>query len=139
MFGMYYDLKPEFFFLALKNIHFLRVLGKSSRNNARLIILSNTPSWYFLQYHQRYLLQYATHTTHVSTPPTLPTLAHHHVTHAGTQPTLARHPCQHVTHASVPPTQTYHPGQQAFHASTPLATPTQAQIARRFSDPWVSS
>ena len=128
-------------FLALKNIHFLRVLGKSLRNNAPSTILPNTPSWYFLQYHQRYSPQYPTHTTHVNTPPTLSTLAHHprqpcwyvtlarrprnprwHVTHAGTSPTLARHQHKHTTHASAPPT-----------------APTLAQIARHFSNPWVSN
>ena len=43
-------------FLALNNIHFQRVLGKSLRNNAPPTILSNAPSWYFLQYYQRYSL-----------------------------------------------------------------------------------
>ena len=33
-------------FLALNNIHFLRVLGKSLRNNATSTILSSAPPWY---------------------------------------------------------------------------------------------
>ena len=89
------------------------------------MILSNTPSWYFLQYHQRYSLQYATHATHVSTSLTLPILAHHprwhvtlacrlrnprqHVNQTGTLLTLARHQSKHTTHASTPPTHARYP------------------------------
>ena len=71
------------------------------------MILPNTPSWYFHQYHQRYSLQYA---THVSTPLPLATLAHHpryprwDVTHTSTSPTLACYPRQHATNANKPPT-----------------------------------
>ena len=116
------------FFLALNNIHFLLILGKSLRNNAPPTILSNTPSWYFLQYHQCYSLQYASHAKHVSTPSTLHTLVHHpchphwhvilvhrphntrqHVTHTGALPTLARHRHKHITHFDTPPTQARHP------------------------------
>ena len=48
-------IRPEtwILFLALNNIHFLRVLRKSFRSNAPL---SNTAFWYFLQYHKRYSL-----------------------------------------------------------------------------------
>ena len=80
--------------------------GKSLRNNAQPTILSGSPPWYFLQYHQRYSLKYATHATHNGTPTTLNTLAHH-----------PRHPRWQVTHASTPPT-----------------SPTLAQIARHFSN-----
>ena len=48
MFGVYMTCNL-ILFLALNNIHFLLVLGKILRNNA-------PPSWYFLQYHQRYSL-----------------------------------------------------------------------------------
>ena len=98
---------------------------KSLRNNAPPTILSNTPSRYFLQYYQRFSLQYATHATHVSTSLTLPMLEHHprwhvtltlllrnpcqHVNHIGTSLTLARHPSKHTTQASMPPTHAHHP------------------------------
>ena len=51
-------IRPEtwILFLALNNIHFLRVLEKSFRNNAPPVILSNPPSWCFPQYHKRYSL-----------------------------------------------------------------------------------
>ena len=69
---------PEFriLFLALNNINFLRVLGKSLRNNALPTILRSTPPSYFLQYHLRYSLKYVTHATHTSISPTVPTLTH---------------------------------------------------------------
>ena len=92
------------------------------------MILSNTPFWYFLQYHQRYSLQYASHANYVSTPSTLPTLVHHpchprwhvtqacrpynprqHVTHTGASPMLARHRHKHITNFSTSPTQARHP------------------------------
>ena len=85
------------------------------------MILSNTPSWYFLQYHQRYSLQYASHANHVSTPSTLPTLMHHpchprqHVTHTGMSPMLARHQRKHTTHISTPPTQARDPRHSRQH------------------------
>ena len=72
-----YDLKLEFFFLALNNIYFLRVFGKSLRNNAPPTILSSTPPRYLLQYHQRYSLKYITHATHASKLTMLPTVTHH--------------------------------------------------------------
>ena len=97
------------------------------RNNAPPMILSSTPSRYFLQYYQHYSLQYATRATQVSTPPTLATLAHH-----------PRHPHWYVIHASTPPMQTHRPRQQTSHASTLLTTPTLAQRACHFSNPWVS-
>ena len=118
-------------FLALKNIHLLRVLGKSLRNNAPPTILSNTPSWYFLQYHQRYLLQYATHAAHISTSLTLPILALHprwhvtlagrlhnprqHVNHNGTSLTLVCHQSKHTTNTSRPPTHARHPRHPRYH------------------------
>ena len=117
--------------VALNSIHCLRVLGKSLRNNAPPRILSNTSSWYFLQYHQRYSLQYATHSTHVSTSLTLPILAYHprwhltlarhlrnprqHVNHTGTSLTLARYQSKHTTHASMPPTHVHHPRHLSQH------------------------
>ena len=55
-------------FLFLNNIHFLRILGKSLRNNEPPTILSSKSPWLFLQYHQHYSL---------STPHTLLTMAHH--------------------------------------------------------------
>ena len=61
----------------LNNIHFLRVFGKSLRNNAPSTMLSSSPPWYFHQYHKRFSLQYATHAMHAGTPTTLTTLAHH--------------------------------------------------------------
>ena len=73
-----------------------------------------------------------TNTTHLSmppTPPTLPrspTLACHlryhanHVTHVITQSTLACHSRRHTNHAIMPPR---HPRQHFIHASTP-PTPT---------------
>ena len=97
------------------------------RNNAPPMILSSTPSRYFLQYYQHYSLQYATRATQVSTPPTLATLAHH-----------PRHPHWYVIHASTPPMQTHRPRQQTSHASTLLTTPTLSQRACHFSNPWVS-
>ena len=66
--------------------------------------------------HPRYCLTYhpgissATQTSHLSAPPTLPTLAsnprhpHQDVTHASTPPTLACHSRQHATNANTPPT-----------------------------------
>ena len=89
-------------------MHFLQVLGKVFRSNAAPATLSNTPSQYFLQYHQRFSLYYAIHATHVNTLPTLPTLAHH-----------PRHPCWHVTHASTPSTLACHLHQCATNANTP--------------------
>ena len=95
------------------------------------MILSNTRSWYFLQYHQRYSLQYSTHATHVSTALTLPILADHprwhvtlarhlrnprqHVNHTGTSLTLARHQSKHTTHASTSPTHARHPRHPRQH------------------------
>ena len=117
--------------VALNNIHFLRVLGKSLRNNAPPTILFNTSSWYFLQYHQRYLFQYSTLSTHVSTSLTLPILTHHprcyltlarrlrnprqHVNHTGTSLKLARHQSKHTIHASMPPTHVHHPRYPSQH------------------------
>ena len=129
-------LRPEtrILFLALNNIHFLLVLGKSLRNNAPPTILSNTPSWYFLQYHQRYSLQYASHANHVSILSALPTLVlypyqsrwhvplarrphnpRQHFTNIGTSLTLARHRRKHTTHVSMPPTQARHPWHSRQH------------------------
>ena len=74
-------------------------------------------------------LQYATHANHASTPPILPTLAHHpchprwHVTLARCQ----RNPRQHATNAK------HHPCQHASRATTPPTTLTVAQIANHFS------
>ena len=88
-------------------------------------MLSKTSSWYVLQYHQRYSLWYATYATHVSTPPTLLTLAHHprhphwHVTHGSTSPMLARRQRKLTIHSSRPPTQARylrHPRQHKQHA-----------------------
>ena len=88
-------------FLALNNIHLLRVFGKSLRNNAPPKILSSSPLWCFLQYHQRYSLSYTTYATNASRVTTLPTLTHYprhphwHVFQAitsTTQPKLAHHP-----------------------------------------------
>ena len=113
------DLKSEFFFLALNNIHFLRVLGKSLRNSAPPTILSNTPSWYFLQFHQRYSLQYATLAIHASTSLTLPMLAHHPRCHV----TLARrlsNQCQHINHTCTSLTLARHHSKHTAHTSTPL-------------------
>ena len=70
-------------FLALNNIHFLRVLEKSFRNNAPPMILSNPPSWCFPN---------ITNGTPFSRPPMPPTLAHRSLypfwrtTHVGTSP-----------------------------------------------------
>ena len=55
MLGVYMT-RNLIFFLDLNNIHFLRGLGKSLRNNAPPAILSNTAFWYFLQYKQSYSL-----------------------------------------------------------------------------------
>ena len=80
-------------------------------------------------------------------------LAHHpgiscsitNATHFSKPPTLAnRHPyphwrTTHVTDARTQPTLARHPRYQASHASTPLMTPTLAQIARHFSDSWISN
>ena len=90
---------------------------------------------YFLQYHQRYSLQYA---THASTSTTLPTLAHQ-----PRSPSLPCHPRQHVNHVtqvSTPPTsptQARHPRyprQHATHATHTSTPPTLARIARHFSN-----
>ena len=94
------DLKPEFFFLAVNNIHFLQAFGNSLRNNAPPTKLSRT--FLFLE---------------IST--TLLTLVRHprqHAIHAGTPPTQACHPRQHATHASTSPKQTRHPHQHEQHA-----------------------
>ena len=64
-------------FLFLNNIHFLWVLRKSLRKNAPPTTLSRKPPWFFLQNHQCYSLQYATHATYASTPLTLLTMARH--------------------------------------------------------------
>ena len=71
------------------------------------------------------------HLNHAGIPPTSPTLARHsrqhanHVTHLTTPLTLARHPRNHATHASMPPMQTCHRHQHATHASTPTRHPCQ--------------
>ena len=78
-------IRPEtwILFLALNNIHFLRVLEKSFRNNAPPMILSNPPSWCFPN---------ITNGTPFSRPPMPPTLAHRSLypfwrtTHVGTSP-----------------------------------------------------
>ena len=91
----------------------------SLRNNVPPTIRSNTPSWYFLQYHKRYSLQYATHATHISTLPTLAALPHQHVTHADMSPTLTQHHHKHTTNSSRSPTQACHlryPRQHNQHA-----------------------
>ena len=96
--------------------------------------------------HPRYCLTYhpgissATQTSHLSAPPTLPTLAsnprhpHQDVTHASTPPTLARHQCKHTTHASRSPTQAHHlrhPRQRKKHAiSQTPGYPIGSQIPR---------
>ena len=70
-----------------------------------------------------YPRQQATHTTHVSTPPTQPTL------HTRMQPKLERQPRQHATHESMPPTVAR---QHAIHASmllTPPMSPTPPTLA----------
>ena len=83
-------------------------------------LLSNTPSWFFLQYHQSYLM-----------PPMPPTLAHRplypnwrtiRVTHAGMSTTLAHHQRKHTTFASRPPTQARHLAQIAWHFSNSWVT-----------------
>ena len=77
-------------------------------------ILSNTPSWFFLQYHHRYSLQYTTRVsnlltlphwriTHASNAGTSPQHAAY-ITHASTSHKMARHPRQHATNANTPPT-----------------------------------
>ena len=94
---------------------------KSLKNHAPLTILSNTPAWYFLQYHQCYSLQYASHAKH---PSTLPTLVHHPF-HPGWQVTLARHPHnprQHVTHTDTSPTLAFRHRKHTTHVSM---SPTQ--------------
>ena len=110
-----YELKPEFFFLTLNNIHFLRVFGKSLRNNAPPRILSSSPTIF-------------PHATHASTIITLPMPARqprhprqraNHVTHVSMPPTLARQPRKHATHASMLRRQAHHPPhphQQEQHA-----------------------
>ena len=94
-----YYLKPKSFF------QLLRASGKSLRNKEPPTILSSASPWYFLQYHQRYSLQY---TSHNSTQTTIPTLAYYprhsswHVTDVSIPPMLARHPRyprQHEQHA----------------------------------------
>ena len=122
-------------FLALNNnIHLLLVSGKILRSNAPRTILPNTPSQYFLQYHQRYSLQYASYANQVSTPSTLPTLMRHpchphwhatlshdphnprqHVTLPVTSPTLARHQRKHTIHVSTPPSQAIYPPHSRQH------------------------
>ena len=81
-------------FLALSNIHFLRVLRKSLRNNAPLVF-----------------------STLVFSPVSPPTLAHYppysrwhttHVNHTGTSPALTLHPCKRTTRAT-----------QVNHTTTP--------------------
>ena len=81
-------------FLALNNIHFLLVFGKSLRNNAPPMILSNTPPWYFQQYHQRYSLWCV---ARASTP------CWHSacVTDAGMSPALAHHPLPWARHPPI--------------------------------------
>ena len=76
MFKVYIRPETWILFSALNNVHFLRVFGKSLRNNAAPTILSSSPLWYIFQYHQHYSLQNATHNTHASTTFTLPLLAH---------------------------------------------------------------
>ena len=91
---------------------------------------------YFLQHHQRYSLQNA---THASTSSILPTLAHQprqllcHITQASrptTQPRFARHRRQHTTHASTPPTLAHHPHPPRQHATQSSVTPTPLTFAR---------
>ena len=81
------------------------------------MIFSNTPSWYFLQYHQRYSLQYATyprqHTVHRH-PSMLPAPTRH-ITHASYSFILARHPRQHATNANTPPSLTSLPRKHVTH------------------------
>ena len=81
MFEVYIWPETGIFFPALNNIHFLRVFGKSLRNNAPPTILSSSPPWYFLQCHQHYSL---------STLPTPPMLAH--------QPPYPRWHTTHIIH-----------------------------------------
>ena len=56
-----------------------------------------------------------------------------YITHASTSTTLARHPRQHTTNAN------NHPCQHPSHASTPPIALTITQIARHFSNSWVSN
>ena len=105
-------------FLALNNINFQLVLRKSLRKNTSPMILSNTPSWYFLQYHQRYSLQYTSHANHVSTPFTLPTLVHHPC-----------HPRWHVTQARCP----HNPRQHATHTDTCISVNLAKFYKKTFS------
>ena len=64
-------------FHILNSIHFLRGFGKSLRNNAPPTILSRSPPWYFLKYHQGHSLYNATHAILARTQTTLPKLARH--------------------------------------------------------------
>ena len=69
-------------FLALNNVYFLRVFGKSLRNNAPPTILSSSPptfprispTLFTLVRHPRWHIN---HLTHTGTPTTLPTLSCH--------------------------------------------------------------
>ena len=83
---------------------------------------------YCLTYHPG-ISSYITNATHISTPPTLPKLAHRslaihagtspqHVTqvnHTGMLPMLARHHRKHTTHASTPATLARHPRHSHQH------------------------
>ena len=95
-------------------------------------ILSRKPVWHFLQYHQRYLLQYNTIVTHASTPSTLSILTcrsrqschpwQHatHGTHARASPRLAHNPCypgSHISQASTPLMIARHPRWHLTHAT----------------------
>ena len=55
-------------FSSFEQYSFAVSFWRDLENNAPLTLLSSSPPWYFLQYHQRY----TTHTTHASTPTTLP-------------------------------------------------------------------
>ena len=112
------------------------VLVKSRRNNAPIKKLPSTPSWYFLQYHQRHLLTLLTdhphypchpplHVTHASMSLTLAcNVTQTNTTHltqaiyASLLPTLARYPRKHTTHAymsSMLPMIACHPRKDTTH------------------------
>ena len=85
---------------------------------------------YFLQYHQRYSLQSATHASkHISEPshagtsttspslPCHPRLHDNHVTQVSTPPTLAHYPCNYAIHTIHASTLACHPCKRATHTT----------------------
>ena len=89
-------------FSSFEQYSFPASFWKSSRKNAQPTILSSSPLWYFLQYHQRYSFQYATRATLASSPTTLSTLAHFQ-RHPHWLACHSRYHTQHITYFSMPP------------------------------------